>query len=68
MNPNEGKFKGKENLQHIITQNNYGVETDLIGYWVCQVKCVSFYPKTLWVFTQFVPGGNNRKGKGGQAS
>ena len=22
MNPNEGKFKGKENLQHIITQNN----------------------------------------------
>lgn len=30
MNPNEGKFKGKENLQRIITQNNYGVGTDLI--------------------------------------
>lgn len=29
-NPKEKKYKGKENLQHIITQNNYGVETDLI--------------------------------------
>lgn len=27
----EGKNKGKENLQHIITQNDYGVGTD----WIC---------------------------------
>ena len=39
MNPNKGKFKGKEILQHIIAQIIYGVGTDLICLQKSCVKC-----------------------------